>query len=666
MAPSKPVSNIGMHRRGESRPRREAVAEAPSSAPTPAREAEAAFFRACGIGKPSVARALEAAETNGTSVESELIAARLIKPDIYYRWLAQYLELPFLERIDPRSVLASPAIDALLRRDGPLRIVDRERVLTVISPSASTLQRERRRLAERPALRSRFVVASPATIRAAVWTVEEEARVRRTTGALEEKRREHSARTVLTGFQGFCIGLALCAMIAVSLTWPIHTLVGVHLTMTAFFLSASLLRLLAAAFGKRPAAPILPREARGLPVYTILVALKDEAAMAGQLVRALERIDWPKTRLDIKFICEKSDTATVAALRAANPGPQCEIIFVPDHGPKTKPKALAYGMAGARGDYVALYDAEDIPAPAQLREAFAIFSASDGKVGCVQAPLVVSNFRQNWLSALFAIEYAGLFRALVPFLGRRGLPIPLGGTSNHFRRSVLDEVGGWDPYNVTEDADLGMRLYRAGYRTVAAYHATIETAPDTLPVWMRQRSRWLKGWLQTWLVMMRHPLRTMREMGAAGFFSAQVFIAGMMVSTLAHPFMYLFIAVYLAGRVMGVEASDGSPHGQLFLTDVVSVTSSYIAFATMGVLHMTRQEKRHIALRHMAALPAYWLAMGCAAWMAIFELPRKAHHWAKTPHPAEKAGAAEHATDQVSESAGAGSGNRTRAISLGS
>ena len=660
------MSNIGMPRRGESHSGRKAVAEPPSLSTPDDLQAEAAFFRACGIGKPSVARAIEGARTNGTSVESELIAARLIKPDIYYRWLAQNLELPFLDRIDPRSILAAPSIDALLRRHGPLRIVDRERLLTVISPSAATLQRERCRLAERPALRSRLAVASPAAIRAAVWSAGEAARVRCTTSALEEKRREHSARTVLTGFQGFCIGLALCALIAVSLAWPVETLVGVHLTMTAFFLSASLLRLLAAAFGKRPDPPTLPRDTKGLPVYTILVALKDEAEVAGQLVRALERIDWPKARLDIKFICEKSDTATVAALRAANPGPQCEIIFVPDYGPRTKPKALAYGMAGARGDYVALYDAEDIPAPAQLREAFAIFSASDGKVGCVQAPLVVSNFRTNWLSALFAIEYAGLFRALVPFLGRWELPIPLGGTSNHFRRSVLEEVGGWDPYNVTEDADLGMRLYRAGYRTVAAHHATIETAPDRLPVWMRQRSRWLKGWLQTWLVMMRHPLRTMGEMGAAGFFSAQVFIAGMMISTLAHPFMYLFIAVYLAGRIMGVDPYAGGLHGQLFVTDVISVTSSYIAFATIGVMHMTQQEKRHIALRHITALPAYWLAMGCAAWMAIFELPRKAHHWAMTPHSARKTAGETPASDQISKSAGAGSGNRTRTISLGS
>jgi cellulose synthase/poly-beta-1,6-N-acetylglucosamine synthase-like glycosyltransferase len=646
MAPSKPMPPIGMQAQRDRRADLVVVDSALAAARSGELQGELSFFRACGIGKPTLVRAAEAARTNGTSVEAELIAARQIRPDIYYRWMAQNLGLPFFEQIDPASVLASPSIDALIKRDGPMRVADEDRVVTVISPSAATFGWERRRLAEKPELRSRLAVASPATIRTAAWTADEDARVRRTTSALYETRRDHSARTVLTGSQGFTIALVLSLVIALFVTWPVTSLIVLHATMTLLFLSASLMRLVAAAFGSRPKPPDLSGARTHLPVYTILVALKDEAAVAGQLVRALDRIVWPKSRLDIKFICEREDTATVAALKAANPGPHCEIVFVPDYGPKTKPKALAYGLAGARGAFVALYDAEDIPAPDQLLEAYTIFRSSDDRVGCVQAPLVVSNFRKNWLCALFAIEYAGLFRALVPFLGRLGLPIPLGGTSNHFPRAILEKVGGWDPYNVTEDADLGMRLYRAGYRTVAAYHATIEMAPETLPVWMRQRSRWLKGWLQTWLVLMRHPLRTTREMGLSGFLAAQIFIAGMMVATLAHPFMYAFIAAFLGSRALGIVSPDDPLHGGLFLTDVISVTSSYIAFATMGVMHMTKREKRGLSLRHLAMLPAYWLAMGFAAWIAVLELPRRAHHWAKTPH-------AVHNDDAPGQSAGA-------------
>ena len=626
------MPTIGMQRSGGARPDLAIVDSAVAAAKSAELQGELSFFRACGIGKPILSRAADAARSNGTSVEAELIAARQIRPEIYYRWMAQNLGLSYFEQIDPASVLPSSSIDALLQRPGPLRVTHGDRVITVITPTAATFDWERRRIAETPELQARLAVASPATIRAAVWAAGEAERVRRTTGALDETRRDLSARTVLTGAQGFCLALTLAILIALFVAWPLASLIALHVTMTLFFLSASLLRLVAAAFGRRPSPPDLSGARSGLPVYTVLVALKDEAAVAGQLVRALDRLDWPKSLLDIKFICEREDTATVEALKAADPGLHCEIVFVPDHGPRTKPKALAYGLAGARGSFVALYDAEDIPAPGQLREAYSIFSSSREQIGCVQAPLVISNHRTNWLCALFALEYAGLFRALVPFLGRLGLPIPLGGTSNHFRRSVLEEVGGWDPYNVTEDADLGMRLYRAGYRTVAAYHATIEIAPDTLPVWMRQRSRWLKGWLQTWLVLMRHPLRTLREMGPAGFLTAQVFIAGMMVSTLAHPFLYVFITAFLASHLFGLLPTGDGLHRGLFLTDVVSVTSSYIAFATIGIMHMTPREKRGLTLRHFAMLPLYWLAMGCAAWMAILELPRRAHHWAKTPH----------------------------------
>lgn len=630
------MPNIGMESAGDEKPRLTIAGPALSATYADLQE-EISFFRACGVGKPCIARAASCARANGTSIEAELIAARVIRPEIYYRWLAQSLGLSYLEKIDPASVLSPPKIDALLRRTGPLRVVDADRVITVISPSATNFCRERQRLADKPELRAQFAVASPAEVRRAVWAAGETERVRKTTGALDEDRRVFSARTVLTGAQGFWLALALSGLTALFFVWPIPALIALHVTLTLFFLSASLLRLLAAAFGKRPDPPALSGRQDRLPVYTILIALKDEALVAGQLVRALDRLDWPKSLLDIKLICEREDTATVDALLAADPGPHYEILFVPDHGPKTKPKALAYGLAGARGEFVALYDAEDIPSPGQLLEAYTILSNSnDDTIGCVQAPLVVSNYRSNWLSTLFALEYAGLFRALVPFLGRLGLPIPLGGTSNHFRRDVLERVGGWDPYNVTEDADLGMRLYRAGYRTVGAYHATIEMAPDTLPIWMRQRSRWLKGWLQTWLVLMRQPLRTVREMGVRGFLSAQVFIAGMMVSTLAHPLMYVFITLFLVRQALGVGSPNDDLHTGLFLTDVVSVTSSYVAFATIGLMHMTKREKRSLPRRNLAMLPLYWLAMGLAAWMAIFELPWRAHHWAKTPHRPEE------------------------------
>ncbi|MCB1376689.1 MAG: glycosyltransferase, partial [Rhodobacteraceae bacterium] len=173
--------------------------------------------------------------------------------------------------------------------------------------------------------------------------------------------------------------------------------------------------------------------------------------------------------------------------------------------------------------------------PGQLLEAWAAFRDGDDRLGCLQAPLAIANLRANWIAGLFALEYSGLFRILIPFLARIRMPIPLGGTSNHFRRSALEAAGGWDPHNVTEDADLGMRLYAHGYRTGTLSRATIESAPVSLGIWIRQRTRWLKGWAQTWLVAMRRPARTCRALGPGGFVVFQLLIAGMLVSALAHP-----------------------------------------------------------------------------------------------------------------------------------
>lgn len=595
--------------------------------------AEAAFFRRCGFSKPAISEALSAARRNGTDVETELIAAGLIAPDIYYRWLAEQLDLPYFSEIAPQTVIAIRGEDAVLRRTGPLRVARGDTVVTVIVPKAARLAAEQKRLATLPQLRARLAVASPGTIRRAVWAAGAEERCRRRTQALFETRPHASARRVLTGTQGYLLAGLKSAFLASLILWPYAALTGLHIVLSFFFLAANGLRLVAALFGRRPARPELPPGLPAeLPVYTLLIALKDEVAIVPQLLAGLDRLRWPKSRLDIKFICEADDAATIAALEAHGLGAHQEVVRVPAYGPKTKPKALQYALAGARGEFVAVYDAEDVPAPAQLLESWSIFSRSGPDLACVQAPLAIANIRRNWITALFAIEYAGLFRALVPFLDRFGLPIPLGGTSNHFRKAALEDVGGWDPYNVTEDADLGFRLFRAGYRTHAAFHATIETAPAELDIWVNQRSRWLKGWTQTWLVLMRRPIGAIREFGLKGFITVQVLIGGMLVSTLAHPVMYAFIGYFLFQWLSGGRAED-TVHRTLFALDIVNVLGSYVTFAFLGLAHMTRAERRRIPFRRVALLPVYWLMMSKAAWRAIAELWGRPHMWAKTPHP---------------------------------
>lgn len=196
----------------------------------------------------------------------------------------------------------------------------------------------------------------------------------------------------------------------------------------------------------------------------------------------------------------------------------------------------------ARAAFVVVYDAEDRPHPQQLREAYTTFRNEPDEMACLQAPLIISNASSSWLSACFALEYSGLFRCMLPALAAHGLPLPLGGTSNHFRTAVLRRAGAWDPYNVTEDADLGLRLHRLGYRCGVIRRQTLEDAPTSLSVWLNQRTRWYKGWLQSWLVMTRAPFATARDMGWFAYMVFQLLIGGMLLSSLAHPLLFVSLA----------------------------------------------------------------------------------------------------------------------------
>ncbi|WP_420410541.1 glycosyltransferase family 2 protein [Hoeflea sp.] len=603
------------------------------------RNQEQRFFIACGIGKPHVEAAGKAALENQTTVEQELIAQRLIDPELYYRWLASELGLPYVDRITPEEVVRLASADVLLCRNGPVRLSRPEGQVTVISPEARHLETEKARLEMYPALRRRLVVASPATIRRAVWQSGDEHRIRQSTFALDQDHGSASARRVLTGAQGFVLALILCSGGAAVALWPFASLVALHVMLTVFFSGGILLRLaaiVAAVMGGRRSRR-RQDSAGPPPVYTLLIALRDEAAMVPALVARISALDWPKSRLDVKYICEYEDTATIAALEAQNLGPECEIVRVPDFGPRTKPKALQYALQGARGSLVAVYDAEDKPAPGQLREAWMAFSTGDARLGCLQAPLAIANIGSNWLSGLFALEYSGLFRVLIPFLARTGMPIPLGGTSNHFRREALVDVGGWDPHNVTEDADLGLRLYANGYRTGIIRSATVESSPVELGVWLRQRTRWLKGWAQTWLVVMRSPSNTFASLGAVGFTVFQLMIAGMLVSALAHPLMFAFIALTIVWLATGDVSGLPNAHAALMWLDVTNILGSYLIFGAIGWYGFTAYEKARIPYRWLLLAPVYWLLMSCAGWRALAQLARKAHLWEKTPHPVDPA-----------------------------
>ncbi len=387
----------------------------------------------------------------------------------------------------------------------------------------------------------------------------------------------------------------------------------------------ALLRLLAAFHRPVPAADP-PLTDAALPHYTVLVPLRDEAGMVPQLFAAIGALDYPAEKLDIVFLVEAASAETIAVAEACLHDARFELFVIPDAPPHTKPKALDYVLPLVRGEHVVVFDAEDIPARDQLRRAAERFAAHP-EIDCLQAELRVDNGAENWLTALFAGEYAGLFTLLLPWLAEHRLPLPLGGTSNHFRTAALLAAGGWDAFNVTEDADLGVRLARMRLRTGTLAVVTSEEAPIRLSAWMRQRTRWVKGWMQTFLVHNRHPIQFRRDIGWRGFLFFQIYVGSLIASSLIHTVFALSIAVQIA--LSGTEwlqftdVWDG-----LYLLVLVVGYGGAFGIALAG---LARQHKLELAA-YQLLLPLYWLLHAVAAIRAAVELIARPYFWSKTRH----------------------------------
>jgi cellulose synthase/poly-beta-1,6-N-acetylglucosamine synthase-like glycosyltransferase len=446
---------------------------------------------------------------------------------------------------------------------------------------------------------------------------------------LSASRRMSAAQAVVG-----CVVLAALMLAGLQLS-PGTFIVLLSLISGLFFLAVVALRVLCImppVARRRPAAPRLPDEA--LPAYSVLAPLFRETGVLRQLLTALSQLDYPAEKLDIKLILEEADIVMQRALADFVLDARFEIIIVPAGLPQTKPRALNYALQFCRGDLVTIYDAEDIPEPDQLRRAAERFAAAPPDLACLQAQLTFYNPDENWLTRQFTAEYAALFGVLLPMLTNHGLPFLLGGTSNHFRAAILRKVGAWDPFNVTEDADLGLRLARQGYETAAFGSLTYEEANTQLPNWMRQRARWLKGFLVTWLVHMRSPLRLLRELGPAGFWAMQAMTIGIFASALLHPLcMLLTLAVYATHPVV----PDGAGLALILLAGL----NLFILLSGYGLaIVLTRRGLRRRGIRGwagtLAAMPLYWLLMSAAAWMAVWQFIMAPFHWNKTVHGLSK------------------------------
>lgn len=365
-----------------------------------------------------------------------------------------------------------------------------------------------------------------------------------------------------------------------------------------------------------------------LPVYTILIPARDEANILPLLTQAISRLDYPKDRLDVKLLLEEDDTETIAAARQSQLPSYVEIVVVPAAEPRTKPKALNFGLQRARGEYLTIYDAEDLPEPTQLKKALLTFARGDTALACVQAKLSYFNAEQNLLTRWFTTEYGAWFNLLLPALHRAALPIPLGGTSNHFRTDVLRTVGAWDPYNVTEDADLGIRLNKAGFRTAVMDSITHEEANSEFINWIRQRSRWIKGYLQTWLVHMRHPLTLRRQLGRRAFWSFQLTILGTPLMFMLNPLYWLITSLWFMTH-WGV-IPDLFPPGIYYL-GMLNLLAGNFVFAYLNAVGAAKNGKWHLVPYAMLT-PLYWTMMSLASWKALLQLLTRPSHWEKTRH----------------------------------
>lgn len=464
--------------------------------------------------------------------------------------------------------------------------------------------------------------------------VSPEARLATSIGRLRNQSPEMSAGSTLTRRQQLGLAALLLAVVVSLVAAPVFTLQALVAAATVVYMAELSYRviLFRSALRHRTEVAITDAQARAipdrmLPTYTVLAAVYREPELVETLLRALDALEYPKARLDVKLILEADDEVTIAAVSSMHRR-HVEVVLVPPAEPRTKPKALNYGLTLARGEFVTVYDAEDRPEPLQLRRAVVAFRRAQPDLACLQAKLSFYNPRQNLITRWFTAEYSMWFSFFLPGLIALGAPVPLGGTSNHFIRKRLEEAGGWDPYNVTEDADLGVRLARRGWRVGLLDSTTEEEANSDFINWMKQRSRWYKGYLQTWLVHMRHPVRFTREVGLRSSAGFSLFVGGTPVLALLNSIFLALALVWFTARPAFIQ--DLFP-GWIYYSSLLTWVAGNFAVVYANMISARATGKDYLVVSALLS-PAYWLMMSVAAVKALLQLVIAPAFWEKTRH----------------------------------
>src|SRR3984893_6748881 len=440
---------------------------------------------------------------------------------------------------------------------------------------------------------------------------------------------------VLTTQQKIAILLMVMGIAAAAFIAPLTTALVINGLIVLFFGAANLFKLVlvrralddSAALKVSPA-QLEALEDRELPVYTILVPLYHEAQMVPQLIQGIAQLNYPLDKLDVKVLLEEDDDETRDALDRYNVPDSFEVLTIPDIGPKGKPRACNAGLSRARGQYLVIYDAEDRPEPDQLRKVVIAFRDGPPEQICIQAKLNYFNRRYNLLTRWFTAEYSVWFDQLLPGLQSMDVAIPLGGTSNHFITARLRELGGWNAFNVTEDSDLGLRIFTRGWKTAVLDTTTFEEATSRYRNWIRQRSRWVKGYMQTWLFHMRHPLRLARSMGPKAFVVFQLFFGACTVCLLLNPIYWLLTALWFATRLGWIEQIFPRPVLYAGTIALFVGNTACILLAVSGACG----RRNYGDVKWALLVPFYWLLMSIASYKALAQLFYKPSYWEKTEH----------------------------------
>jgi cellulose synthase/poly-beta-1,6-N-acetylglucosamine synthase-like glycosyltransferase len=595
-----------------------------------------ALLKAGMINRSQLNDALDYAHKANIRLGRALVFRHFITEDALYQFLANQAALPFFDLskavIDKETAhLLDPRLE---RQYGllPIAAAKNKIILATTDPNNEEGLRLAKEKLDRPV---ELVLVTENDFENALEVLYRRDYVNESISALVERSPSDSATHVLERGQI----VTLIVMAALTIVWLVldapSYLIVLNAIITAFYLLFSIykFRLIFKAISTNLEIPVSDEEIAALkdadlPYYTILVPVHREAEVLPDILKSLALIDYPAARLDILVLLEEDDLETIQKFDEINPPRFIQKIIVPDELPKTKPKACNYGLIHARGEYVVIYDAEDMPDRDQLKKVYIAFSKTPANVACIQAKLNYYNSRQNILTQWFTVEYSMWFDLLLPGLDAEHAPIPLGGTSNHFRTYALVEAGAWDPYNVTEDADLGIRLFKRGYRTRIVDSTTYEEANSQYDNWIRQRSRWLKGYMQTWLVHMRHPIALIKEIGFRNFMSFQFIVGGTFFTALMNPIYWIMTLLWFVAQPSFIHLLFPGP---IFLMGALCLYVGTFVFTYVNIAGAMRRGYYDMVRTAMLS-PIYWAMSSIASWKGFVQLIFKPHFWEKTRH----------------------------------